>query len=263
MNIGKKIKTLRRAKGLTQEELASSINISFQAISKWENNISLPDITMMPILASFFGVSIDELFDHSLKEIEEKALEIAKESWKYRGNDDKKARDILLAGLNDYPNNDILLSNLLYVIDYSKNPDATIKVASKVVDVTKNDSIRYDAYRFMAYAYKSKDDLESARASLNQIPEIYFSKLSEEACILTGEEKWLAACREEGQALYTLMLMKEKIAESCIEKWQYKEALKEYEQALAVLDALEANDNWNEWREAFKKYIEEIKPKIH
>ncbi|MBQ8146647.1 MAG: helix-turn-helix transcriptional regulator [Clostridia bacterium] len=263
MNIGKKIKTLRRAKGLTQEELASSINISFQAISKWENNISLPDITMMPILASFFGVSIDELFDHSLKEIEEKALEIAKESWKYRGNDDKKARDILLAGLNDYPNNDILLSNLLYVIDYSKNPDATIKVASKVVDVTKNDSIRYDAYRFMAYAYKSKDDLESARASLNQIPEIYFSKLSEEACILTGEEKWLAACREEGQALYTLMLMKEKIAESCIEKWQYKEALKEYEQALAVLDVLEANDNWNEWREAFKKYIEEIKPKIH
>lgn len=106
MDIGNKIRKLRRARGLTQEELATSINISFQAISKWENNISLPDITMIPILASFFGISIDELFDYSLKETEERALEIAKESWKYRGNDDEKAREILISGLNTYPNNE-------------------------------------------------------------------------------------------------------------------------------------------------------------
>ena len=63
MNIGNKIRELRKQRGITQEQLAESIGISFQAVSKWENNIALPDITLVPVLASYFGVSMDELFD--------------------------------------------------------------------------------------------------------------------------------------------------------------------------------------------------------
>ena len=70
MNIGNKIRELRKQRGITQEQLAESIGISFQAVSKWENNIALPDITLVPVLASYFGVSMDELFDFNLKEIE-------------------------------------------------------------------------------------------------------------------------------------------------------------------------------------------------
>ncbi len=70
MNIGNKIRKLRKQRGITQEQLAESIGISFQAVSKWENNIALPDITLTPALASYFGVSMDELFDFNLKEIE-------------------------------------------------------------------------------------------------------------------------------------------------------------------------------------------------
>lgn len=99
MNIGNKIKELRKKKGLTQEQLASSINISFQAISKWENNIALPDITMMPVLATFFGVSMDELFDFSLKEMEEDIERIVDKAYKYRETDYKKGRQILEDGL--------------------------------------------------------------------------------------------------------------------------------------------------------------------
>ena len=57
MNIGNKIKELRKQRGITQEQLANSIGISFQAVSKWENGIALPDITLAPILASYFGGS--------------------------------------------------------------------------------------------------------------------------------------------------------------------------------------------------------------
>jgi transcriptional regulator with XRE-family HTH domain len=53
MNIGNRIKTLRKQRGITQEQLANAIGISFQAVSKWENNIALPDITMAPVLANF------------------------------------------------------------------------------------------------------------------------------------------------------------------------------------------------------------------
>ena len=48
MNIGNKIRELRKQRGITQEQLAESIGISFQAVSKWENNIALPDITLVP-----------------------------------------------------------------------------------------------------------------------------------------------------------------------------------------------------------------------
>ncbi len=62
INIGKNIKSLRRRTLLTQSQLAESLGISAQAVSKWENGTSLPDIMLLPEIARVFGVSIDELF---------------------------------------------------------------------------------------------------------------------------------------------------------------------------------------------------------
>lgn len=63
MNIGKKIRSLRLQKSVTQEELAGHLSISAQAVSKWENEVTTPDIQLLPELSAFFGVTIDELFD--------------------------------------------------------------------------------------------------------------------------------------------------------------------------------------------------------
>lgn len=62
MEIGKQIKTLRLTKGVTQEELAEYLGVSFQAVSKWETESSTPDIALLPNIAVFFGIAIDELF---------------------------------------------------------------------------------------------------------------------------------------------------------------------------------------------------------
>lgn len=59
---GERIAELRRERGLTQENLAGIIGISSQAISKWENNATMPDIMFLPIIADTLGVTIDELF---------------------------------------------------------------------------------------------------------------------------------------------------------------------------------------------------------
>lgn len=56
-----RLSELRKAKHITQGELAEIVGTSFQTISKWENGITMPDITVLPILAAFFEVSIDEL----------------------------------------------------------------------------------------------------------------------------------------------------------------------------------------------------------
>ena len=63
MELGIKIRTLRFKAGLTQEQLAEKLGIGAQSVSKWENAATMPDITLLPILAETFGVSIDDLFD--------------------------------------------------------------------------------------------------------------------------------------------------------------------------------------------------------
>lgn len=62
MNISKNISILRKQKGITQEQLALALNISPQAVSKWETNTSQPDTQTLPLIADYFGVSIDYLF---------------------------------------------------------------------------------------------------------------------------------------------------------------------------------------------------------
>lgn len=65
MEIGKKIRNLRLEKEVKQEELAEYLGVSIQAVSKWETEASVPDIALLPGIAVFFGVTIDELFQLS------------------------------------------------------------------------------------------------------------------------------------------------------------------------------------------------------
>ena len=62
IDISKHITDLRKKKGITQEQLATALNISPQAVSKWETGISQPDTQTLPLIAEFFCVSIDYLF---------------------------------------------------------------------------------------------------------------------------------------------------------------------------------------------------------
>lgn len=63
INISKNIVDLRKKKGITQEQLAAALNVSPQAVSKWETNTSQPDTQMLPLIAEYFETGIDsELF---------------------------------------------------------------------------------------------------------------------------------------------------------------------------------------------------------
>ena len=74
MNIyfGENIRNMRKAKGLTQEEFANDIGVSFQTVSKWERGETYPDITMLPIIAGYFETTVDDLLgvDKSKREQE-------------------------------------------------------------------------------------------------------------------------------------------------------------------------------------------------
>ncbi len=67
--IGSRIQKFRKEKALTQEELASRLGVSAQAVSKWENDISCPDIALLPQLCRVLGVTADELLTGKTGEV--------------------------------------------------------------------------------------------------------------------------------------------------------------------------------------------------
>ena len=62
MEMGKEIRRLRLARGLTQEALAAALNVTAQTVSKWECGNTVPDVQLLPEIAVYFGVTIDQLF---------------------------------------------------------------------------------------------------------------------------------------------------------------------------------------------------------
>ena len=261
MNIGNKIRELRKQRGITQEQLAESIGISFQAVSKWENNIALPDITLVPVLASYFGVSMDELFDFNLKKIEHAVRIITEKAYQYRESNPAESRRILEEGLKKYPENDILLNNLLYVLDYSVKPDETIAIASKLIEKTNQNDVKYDALRFLAYAYKAKGDLESAEAAIEQIPEIYFTKLTEKAYLLSGKAKFEAAEKQKWISFENLLQMMWKLAEYYEENGKIDKAIAETKKALNLISII-GNSQFDTYVKFFSKQIERLKGRL-
>ena len=261
MNIGNKIRELRKQRGITQEQLAESIGISFQAVSKWENNIALPDITLVPVLASYFGVSMDELFDFNLKEIEHAVRIITEKAYQYRESNPAESRRILEEGLKKYPENDILLNNLLYVLDYSVKPDETIAIASKLIEKTNQNDVKYDALRFLAYAYKAKGDFESAEAAIEQIPEIYFTKLTEKAYLLSGKAKFDAAEKQKWISFENLLQMMWKLAEYYEENGKIDKAIAETKKALNLISII-GNSQFDTYVKFFSKQIERLKSRL-
>ena len=67
IKIGEIIKKLRKERDVTQEKLADYLGISYQAVSKWENDISCPDIMLLPKLAGIFNTTVDELLSGEQK----------------------------------------------------------------------------------------------------------------------------------------------------------------------------------------------------
>ena len=68
--LGQRIAALRTAKNIRQNELAERLGVSSQAVSKWENDISCPDISILPALAAELGVTVDELLSGESREPE-------------------------------------------------------------------------------------------------------------------------------------------------------------------------------------------------
>lgn len=86
LNIGKNIAALRKEKNMTQEDLAGALGVSAQAVSKWENENSCPDISLLTRIADLFGVTVDELLRNEAAQIYSKTAAVVPSGIKPRAN---------------------------------------------------------------------------------------------------------------------------------------------------------------------------------
>ena len=259
-NLGLKIRELRKRKDISQEVLAEALCVSFQAVSKWETGASLPDVTLIPAIATFFGVSTDELFDYDRYKHDAKIEEIVCKAADIRNDRPEEAEKIIRDGLKLFPGNDILLNNLLYTLRPERR-DESATICRSLVEATSDDAVKYDAMRILAEIYAAKGELLLCEETLEKIPEIYFTKLELVAELLKGEKSFNAADSQFGldfdSAISMLSIMRERAAEN----GDAGGAEKYRKSAVALIDALKAAmpEYFAGFRkEEYEKYAEEF-----
>ena len=185
IKISENIKRLRKTKKITQEGLAEIFNVTPAAVSKWENNETYPDITLLFPLSHFFGVSIDELMGYDYMLIEEEVKKIKEEiynAW-YINNDWNKAKELVINARLNYPNDYEIMVNYLFFITGGhadndpnvliQNEKEIIKVCDLILEGCDVENYRLDAITYKAKVLYAKGDLQTALEILNNFPSFY------------------------------------------------------------------------------------------
>ena len=149
-NISENIKKLREAQHLTQEQLANSLGISYQAVSKWENAVTTPDVMMLPLIAQVFGVSIDDLFKSQIDAYENEAKRWLSKYDSSHNQDDFIRADIEFKKLfesNEYNDDDIRLYGVLYEFHMNYCKDKALEQYDIIISKDKKDETYYAACR--------------------------------------------------------------------------------------------------------------------
>ncbi len=210
MRIGKTIKNLRKTKNITQEKLASYLNVSCQAISKWENGTAAPDISLIVPIANFFDVSTDMLLERDIERQKAELEEIKEEG--SRLAQQGLTRESITHWRNavaKYPNNYECLINLAYALHSSrlssdfkndietadKYTDESLEICERILEDCTDIELRGSAIQILVLTYGSKHrghyDEEKAVHFAEMAPSLYVCRdvLLEHAYMFNREKR--------------------------------------------------------------------------
>lgn len=188
INIGDNLKRLRLQKGLTQEQLAEILGVSAQAVSRWENNTSYPDITLLPGLAIFYNTSVDAIVgmddirkEETLRKIHGEINELVTKSQA------TEAIVLIRDSLKIYPNDSGLLMSLGETLAHQS--DEAISIAQRILqsnDVSTKAKGTTSANLLFLYLRSGMHD--KANALIRSLPHIWESREILMPEVYSGEE---------------------------------------------------------------------------
>lgn len=197
LQLGVNLKRLRRARDLTQEELARILGVSFQAISRWERGDGYPDMETLPVIANCFEVTLDELVGmDALRDASE--AEVILEQADRNSADGKRIEniDLLRDGVKRFPNNwwiwcglaeNLMTAKLDDEIN-KRNRAEAIEIFERILDHCTDSWVRNRATASLCYAYDNDGQREKAAEIAGTLPGIWQSSAIK-ADFLDGEEK--------------------------------------------------------------------------
>ena len=216
LNLGTKIRELRRRDGRTQDSLAEALGVTAQAVSRWESGGSYPDMEMIPAIANYFHISIDELFGYH-DEREEKIKEIVEAATKtltkqgftlYQGSlseDVGECVNMLRTASEEFPNEPKILLKLaqaLHMWGWNKYGGKVHSADSSGIiefDVDYNSQNIYwqEAVRVYEKTLKSKPSSKDREIAIQQITPLYCRMGEyEKAKTLAKEQNAIVICKE-------------------------------------------------------------------
>ena len=238
--MGEIIKTLRKESNLTQEELAEKIGVTSQAISKWETNVGMPDISQVIPLVSVFGVSTDVLFGLNRDGVEA-AIENTRKITEHPETTNDTSIELWRELLKSYPRNNKIRFELANVYLYRKQKgdySAAAELFQKILDECTDSELRWKSLDNLCFCYNRMGDVKNAIRAAEQLPPIHISKTAHLANIYEYEnrnkinQELLAYCTEE--------------AVWCLIRQSYEtdqQAVFAYRTALKILDLLYYDKN--------------------
>ena len=176
MYIAENLRALRRGKGLTQEEVAETLGLSAQSVSKWERGETLPDITLLPVLANLFAVSTDELIGMDKINDSEALGKVFSEGHSLmRLGKNHEAAVLYANALKTYPNNHGLMADLAMAQALGGTADGAEQAIALCKRVLAEEDaamakIRHTARAALCFVHLLAGDKDAAIATAKNLP---------------------------------------------------------------------------------------------
>ena len=229
--LGENIKKLRRERGLTQENLAEFLGVTFQSVSNWERGESYPDITMLPEIAGFFKVSVDELLGLNKADAEKKANEYLEVYETQRYKDTSFVFRAFQKAVKDFPSDFRMLVRYMELLMCEKSPEDTAeyeKASKEIISIYENiqnnctdDNIRMWSKRLIcqhlhtkAHYTEKEEYQQQAENILSEMPSMINTKDYLSTMLITDKNKQQMACADSIENL--LFLLEHSVDHFCL-----------------------------------------------
>ena len=205
LSIGENIKLFRKAKDITQEQLAEMLNVSSQSVSRWELDICYPDMELLPMLAEIFEITVDKLLGVD-NIAEKKKVDEYLNRFQIAINQGKIDECISIAreGVAEYPNNYALLNKLMYALFVSgddtgnisnwkenmENYDAEItSLGERIMKYCPDQNIRLEAISRLAFNHCEQGRKEIGKQIYEMLPPMILCRENQMWWSLEEDEK--------------------------------------------------------------------------